>query len=99
MSDQFAFWATMEARPGKEEEVKLFLKEAALRLGTEPGTTSFRAMALGGTQFAIFNTFTDEAAVAAHVNGPVAKWVQDSAEPLFTGPYNITKCQIFAAKS
>jgi quinol monooxygenase YgiN len=61
--DQFAVWATMEAREGKEAEARAFLTEAARRLESEPGTTSFRAMQLGEREFAIFNSFEDEAAL------------------------------------
>ncbi|HMO74967.1 MAG TPA: antibiotic biosynthesis monooxygenase [Sphingopyxis sp.] len=96
--DQFAVWATMEAREGKEEEARAFLVEAARRLESEPGTTSFRAMQIGTREYAIFNSFVDEAAVEAHVNGPVAAWVQERNPELFTAPYAITRCQVFAAK-
>lgn len=98
MQDQFAVFATMEAREGKEEEARAFLAEAARRLESEPGTTSFRAMQTGEREFAIFNSFADEDALMAHINGPVAAWVQASNEALFTAPYAITQCQVFAAK-
>lgn len=97
-TDALAVWATMEARPGKEDAARVFLTEAARRLQAEPGTTSFRAMDLGGGRFAIFNTFTDEDAFKLHVGGEVARWVQDSREDLFTEPYAITLCRTFAAK-
>jgi hypothetical protein len=32
------------------------------------------------------------------VTGPVAAWVQAQNPELFTGPYAITRCQVFAAK-
>jgi quinol monooxygenase YgiN len=95
-NDRFAVWATMEARQGQEEAARAFLAEAAARLDAEPGTTCFRALELGDGKFAIFNSFVDEAALAAHVSGDVAGWVQDSREALFTEPYAITRCQIIA---
>jgi quinol monooxygenase YgiN len=98
MQDRFAVWATMEAREGKEAEARAFLEEAARRLETEPGTTSFRAMQIGPRTFSIFNTFADEAALQAHVTGAVAAWVQAQNPALFTGPYAITRCEVFAAK-
>lgn len=98
MSDRFAVWATMEAREGKEEEARAFLVEAARRLEAEPGTTSFRAMQIGPGTFAIFNSFANEAALQAHVTGEVAAWVQGQNPLLFTAPYAITKCEVFAAK-
>jgi quinol monooxygenase YgiN len=95
-NDRFAVWATMEARPGQEEAARAFLAEAARRLESEPGTTNFRALELGEGKFAIFNSFIDDAAVAAHVGGEVAQWVQDSREALFIEPYAITRCEIIA---
>lgn len=32
------------------------------------------------------------------MTGPVAAWVQAQNPELFTGPYAITRCQVFAAK-
>ena len=96
--DQFAVWATMEAREGHEDAARDFLIEAARRLESEPGTTSFRAMQTGERDFAIFNSFADEAALQAHVTGPVAAWVQAQNDALFTAPYAITRCQVFTAK-
>lgn len=96
--DQFAVWATMEAREGQEAAAREFLIEAARRLESEPGTTSFRAMQLSEREYAIFNSFADEAALQAHVTGPVAAWVQANNDALFTAPYAISRCQVFAAK-
>lgn len=96
--DQFAVWSTMKARPGKEDAVRDFLKEAARRLGDEPGTSNFFAMELGEGGFAIFNLFADRDALAAHIGGETAAWVRDSREELFVDDYAITKAQIFATK-
>lgn len=97
--DRYAVWATMEAREGREADARQFLEEAARRLEQEPGTTSFRAMAIGPRTFAIFNSFADEAALQAHVTGEVAAWVQSRNAELFTAPYAITRCEVFAAKT
>lgn len=96
--EQFAVWATMEARPGKEDQARAFLREAARRLGDEPGTTNFYAMEIGDGHFAIFNLFTDEDALRKHVEGAVAEWVQESQPELFTKPYEITRTRILTTK-
>ncbi len=96
MDDQFAVWATMKAKPGKEEAARTFLTEASQRLASEPGTTSFRAMDLGEGAFAIFNSFRDAASLTAHVEGPTARWVIEQQDVLFVEPYAITKAHIFA---
>ena len=96
--EQFAVWATMEAKPGKEENARAFLSEAARRLASEPGTTNFFAMEIGDGKFAIFNLFTDESALQAHVRGEVARWVQQSQPDLFVRPYEITQTRILTTK-
>lgn len=94
-----AVWATMQARAGREDDARAFLVEAHRRISTEePGTTSFHAMELGEGRFAIFNTFRDDAAFLAHVQGPVAAWVQSRNPDLFVEPYAITRAQVFAVK-
>ena len=96
--EEFAVWATMEALPGKEDEARAFLKEAAQRLGSEAGTTNFYAMEIGDGKFAILNLFVDEAALHMHVEGKVAQWVQQSQPDLFVKPYEITRTRIFTTK-
>lgn len=97
--NELAIWATMQARPGREADVRTFLEEATRRITEEePGTTSFHALDLGDGAFAILNSFADEAALATHVQGPVAAWVQASNAELFTDPYAITKARLFAIK-
>lgn len=94
-----AVWATMQARAGREDDARAFLIEANRRItDEEPGTTGFHAMDLGEGRFAIFNTFVDEAAFLAHVQGPVAAWVQAQNPDLFTEPYAITRAGVFARK-
>jgi len=97
--NELAIWATMQAKPGHEADARAFLQEATRRITEgEPGTTSFHALDLGEGAFAILNTFADEAALMAHVQGPTAAWVQASNPELFTDPYAITKAQLFAIK-
>lgn len=94
-----AIWATMQAKPGREAEAKEFLKEANRRITEgEPGTTSFHALDLGDGAFAIFNTFKDHDALAAHIAGPTAAWVQATNPELFVAPYAITRTELFAHK-
>ncbi len=97
--DKHAIWSTMQAKPGREGDVRDFLTEAARRLNDEPGTTEFYAMELGEGQFAIINIILDNAAFDAHVSGPVADWVRSQAADLLTDGFSITKGEIFATKS
>ena len=94
-----AVWATMQAKPGREDDARVFLAEACRRIAEgEPGTTSFHALDLGEGRFAILNSFADDAAFLTHVGGPTAGWVQASNAELFTAPYDINRATIFAIK-
>src|ERR1700723_245971 len=91
--DRFGISATLEARPGKENEVEQFLKSAQPLAIGEAGTTTWFAFRIGPATFGIFDTFADEAGLQAHLNGEIAK-----AEELFAKPPQIQKVEIFAAK-
>jgi len=97
--DTHAVWATMEAKAGKEDEVRAFLVEAGRRIRTEPGTTTFYALDLGEGRFAVFNSFVDEAALAGHVGGEVARWASEEGARLCTGPFDVARTQVIASKT
>jgi quinol monooxygenase YgiN len=96
--DRFAILATLEARPGKEREVEEFLKSAQALVVQEVGTTTWFAFRFGPATFGIFDTFADNAALRAHLNGEIAKALFARAEELFAGPPQIQQLDIFAAK-
>jgi quinol monooxygenase YgiN len=71
--DQFAIWAQVEAKPGKEAEVEAFLKSAQPLAEAEAGTTTWYALKIGPSKYGIFDTFADEEGRKAHLNGDIAK--------------------------
>ncbi len=71
--DKFAIWAQLEAKPGKEQEVEDFLKSAQPMAVQEAGTTTWYALKIGPSKYGIFDTFADENARNAHLNGEIAK--------------------------
>ena len=89
---------TLEAKPGKEEDVVRLLQEAVSLVRQEPQTTGWYALRLGPSRFGIFDTFADEAAFQAHLNGPVPPLVAKRAPALFEDPPAILRCDILAAK-
>ena len=64
---KFGLLATMEAKPGKENEVEQFLRGALPLVQDEAGTVSWYAIRLGNSKFGIFDTFNDEAGRKAHL--------------------------------
>ncbi len=97
--DKFAIWAMMEAKPGKEAEVEEFLKSAQPMAMEESGTTTWYALKIGPSQYGIFDTFADEEARNAHLNGDIAKALFAKAKDLFTREPDVEKPEILAVKA
>jgi len=67
----YALFARLEAKPGKENDVARFL-ETGLELAKQESTTPiWFALRLGPTTFGVFDAFRDEAGRQAHLNGPI----------------------------
>jgi quinol monooxygenase YgiN len=96
--DKFAIWAQLEAKPGKESEVESFLISAQPMAEQEPGTTTWYALKIGPGKYGIFDTFADEEARNAHINGEIAKALFARAPDLFSKPPEIDRPTILAAK-
>lgn len=88
----------LEAKPGKEEEVAAFLKQAAELVKQEQTTPLWFAVRLGKSRFAIFDSFRDEAGRQAHLNGPIAAALMAQAPNLFTASPVIEALDVLGAK-
>jgi quinol monooxygenase YgiN len=97
---KYALYVPLEAKPGKEAEVAAFLRSAVPVVDAEPGTRSWFAIQEGPSRFAIFDTFDDEAARDAHLNGKVAAALKEKARAgdLFAKAPEIHKITIVADK-
>lgn len=92
---KLALFARLEAKPGKEDE----LKASALPLAeTEDGTPLWFALQFGPSTFGIFDAFADEAGRDAHLNGEIAAALMANADTLLASPPNIEKIDLLAAK-
>ena len=89
---------TMEAKPGKEQELSDFLAGALPLAEDEPATTAWFAVRLGGSTFGIFDVFPDEAGRDAHLSGPIAAALMANASELLAKPPVIEKLDVLAAK-
>jgi quinol monooxygenase YgiN len=97
--DKYALWAYLKAKPGKEKELEEFLTSALPMAEAEPGTTTWYALKIGPDSYGIFDTFADEAARQAHLDGPIAKALMEKAEELLEGAPDIDKPEILAVKA
>ncbi len=93
-----AVWVEMDAKPGKEAEVEQLLHSFAPIVQNEPDTTAWFAMKLGGSKFAIFDTFNGESGRRTHLSDEMAKTLVSKTEGLLVNPVAIQQIAILAAK-
>ncbi len=96
---QYALYAHLKAKPGKEAQVEQFLKSALPLVQAEDGTVHWFALNEDSPgSFSIFDTFADEAGRDAHLNGKVAAALKEKADELFAEPPQIHKITVLASK-
>lgn len=88
----------LEAKPGKEEEVAAFLKQALELAKQEATTPVWFALRLGPSTFAVSDAFADESGRQAHLNGPIAKALFARAADLLAAPPAIEQTEVLGAK-
>ena len=97
---KFAFLVELKAKPGKESEVEAFLEKEATLVRGEPGTLSWHATKVEGEPgiYRIFDTFNDEVAREAHLNGKAGQELVANAEKLLSVAPKIYRLQVVAQK-
>ncbi len=91
-------WVRLEAKAGQEAAVESFLRSGLALAQSEPATTTWFAVRLGPSTFAIFDAFPDEAGRQAHLTGRIAAALMAQAATLFSAPPTIEKVDVLAAK-
>jgi quinol monooxygenase YgiN len=89
---------TLEAKPGKEDDLAAFLKGALPLVEEEPQTTAWFAVRLGSSRFAIFDAFPNETGRDAHLAGPVAAALMQNAPELLAVDPRIETVDVLADK-
>ncbi len=95
---KLGFLATMVAKPGKADELAAFLASALPLAQAEGGTISWYAIKIDDSTYGIFDTFDDEDARQAHINGPIASALMARADELLAEPPSIKPIDVLAAK-
>jgi len=94
----YALFARLEAKPGKENDVAKFL-EIGLQLALQESTTPlWFALRLGPTTFGVFDAFKDEAGRQAHLSGPIAQALMAQASELLAQPPLIEPIEVLGVK-
>ncbi len=83
---KFALLVEMKAIPGKEAEIEVFLEKEASLVRGEAGTLSWHAAKVEGETgiYRVFDTFDNEAAREAHLNGEAGQEFIERAGELFS---------------
>jgi quinol monooxygenase YgiN len=93
-----ALFVRLEAKPGKEQAVETFLKDALPAVEAERDTEAWFAIRMGPSTFAIFDAFPDESGRQAHLAGRVAAALMAKAPELLSTPPSIDRADVVAAK-
>ena len=87
-----------DAKPGKEQEVSQFLRDALPLAEAEPATTAWFGIQLGPSTFGIFDVFPDESGRRAHLAGKIAAALKAKAPDLLAHLPSIEEVDVLAAK-
>ena len=98
MSIDRGLLATLEAKPGKEEELRAFLETGRELAAAEEGTVTWYAFRLGPTTFGIFDTFADEDGRQAHLNGEITAALGKVGADLLAADADIRTIDVIAVK-
>lgn len=90
--------ATLNAKPGKEDELASFLKSALPLAEAEDETIAWFATQIDDSTFGIFDVFPGPAGRKAHLDGPIAAALMQKADELLSSPPDIKPIEVLAAK-
>ncbi len=90
--------ATLEAKPGKGDELGEFLRQGRELAVAESGTVTWYAFKLSDTTYGIFDTFEGEDARQAHLNGQIPAALGQVGPDLLAGDPDIRTIDVVAVK-
>lgn len=99
MTKKVALLVRLEAKPGKEKEVKDFLNSGLGLVQEEPDTVTWYAVQFGPSSFGIFDTFPHDEGRKAHLEGKVGKALMENAPKLLAKDPEIIFTDILAVKT
>jgi quinol monooxygenase YgiN len=90
--------ATLEARPGKGDELGIFLGAARDLAVAEEGTVTWYAFKISDTSYGIFDTFATDDARTAHINGQIPAALASVSADLLASAPDIRLVDVVAVK-
>ncbi len=97
-SVKVGLFVLLEAKKGKEADVAKFLISGKAIVDDEPATSTWFAIQMGPSTFAIFDTFPNDEGRNAHLAGKVAKALMAKAPDLLEKAPSIEKIDVLAVK-
>ena len=98
MSVRYGILATLEAKPGRGDDLAAFLTKGRELAVAETGTVTWYAFKLSDTTYGIFDTFESEDAREAHLNGEIPKALAQVGPDLLAADPDIRPVDILAVK-
>jgi quinol monooxygenase YgiN len=90
--------ATLNAKPGKEDDLASFLVSALPLAQAEDDTIAWFAIKIDNTTYGIFDVFPGPEGRQAHLDGPIAAALMAKADDLLSSPPDIKPIDVLAAK-
>jgi quinol monooxygenase YgiN len=98
MATTVGFLATLEAKPGKGDELGAFLESCRALAVAEEGTVTWYAFKTSEKSYGIFDTFDNVAARQAHLEGQIPQALGRVASDLLAAEPDIRTVDIIAVK-
>lgn len=90
--------ALLEAKPGKGEELAVFLQQGRELAAAETGTVTWYAFKLTETTYGIFDTFEGEDGRQAHLGGQIPAALEQVGPDLLAKDPDIRLVDVIAVK-
>jgi len=90
--------ATLNAKPGKEDDLASFLESALPLAEAEDETVAWFAIKIDDATYGIFDVFPGPEGRQAHLDGPIAAALMARADELLSSPPDIKPISVLAAK-
>jgi quinol monooxygenase YgiN len=90
--------ATLNAKPGKADDLASFLESALPLAQAEDDTIAWFAIKVDNTTYGIFDVFPGPEGRQAHLDGPIAAALMAKADELLSSPPDIKPIDVLAAK-
>ena len=98
MSVQFGLLATLEAKPGRGDDLAEFLRSGRAIAVAETGTVTWYAFKISDTSYGIFDTFETDDAREAHLGGQIPQALGQVGPDLLASDPDIRTVDVLAVK-